>query len=77
MEFVVYYSLFPSWLSICPSVYKTVLYIYVAARKWLRPRRVQVEAVRGPGEEPGKIRLFLLKDVPFWCPVFPIIDILL
>ena len=71
----VYYSLFPPWLSVRPSVYKTVLYIHVAARKWLRPHRVltRVEAVRGAGEEPGKIRLFLLKDETFGCPFFLII----
>ena len=26
--------------------------------------------VRGPGEEPEKIRIFLLKDVTFWYPFF-------
>ena len=43
-----YYSLFPSWLFVRPSVYKAVLYIHVATRKWLWAHRVRVL-----GEEPA------------------------
>ena len=68
----IHYSLFPPCLSmsICLSSSIGILHcalFYVAARKWLRPRRVHtVEAVRGLGAGPGKIRPFLLKDVTFF-----------
>ena len=59
-------------LSVCPSVR---LYIqYIPCSVCSSPEVVAApqgpEAVRGPGEQPGKIGLFLLKDVTFWCPFF-------